>query len=187
MKPTNASERRGQFFRFILLFLLAMMPVIVVMYLMRRVDMQGYSTVRTKYNELLAEQESGSAQAELVEKVVTAGKVLNTNVTNLSPEMKEFKSLEPIRLKNDVDELKSALEALRNADTGAKSDQDIADLGIKYQEMAILLLQVYENGYTKLDKAQIDLKSCKDYEKEQLTPALETCQKNLDNCRAGRP
>ncbi|MBK9419028.1 MAG: hypothetical protein IPN62_17540 [Flavobacteriales bacterium] len=84
MKPTNASERRGQFFRFILLFLLAMMPVIVVMYLMRRVDMQGYSTVRTKYNELQRNRRVDRHRRELVEKVVTAGKVLNTNVTNLS-------------------------------------------------------------------------------------------------------
>ena len=187
MKPTNATERRGQFFRFVLLFLLAMMPVIVVMYLMRRVDLQGYSTVTTKYNELRADQESGSAQAELVESVVTAVKVLKTNVTNLSPEMKEFKSLEPIRLKNDVDDLEDKLKALSNAGTGTKSDQDIADLGTKCREMAALLLEVYDIGYKKLDKVQTEIKDCEKYQKETLTPALETCNRDLANCRAGRP
>lgn len=184
MKPVNAKERRIQFFRFIVLFLLALLPVVIFMDRLNRIDKQSCDYFKNKYNEMQAGLDAGKDNGGLIQEVYAAGQLLRSNVNNQAGGMKEFMNLESSRLGNEVNGLDNAILALRSANSSSKNDVDLANLATAYLELSKLCLNVYETGYNRIAEVKKKSDELDKKIKEEYMPQLTTCNNDLANCRA---
>jgi chromosome segregation ATPase len=177
MRPLNTRERRIQFFRFLALFLLAVLPVVVLVWLHGRVDHVENDFLRKQYARQRAEGEATAEHTLLVQNLVSSADELRSYVQKKSAALEKLKGDEKGELEDRLDKLIDMREVMdKKLRTQTASDSALLALSYQYHTVATKLTDVYvkacedqQRMNDMLTEAQKDLKSKQeDLEKLQL-------------------
>jgi len=185
MKPINAAERRGQFLRFVSLFLVSMLPVVVFMYLLGRSSSVAYEALKSERNELLEKDKVTTGHDKLIEDVYSKGKVLKQKVYSLDGDLKEFKSMVSSNVENEIRVLKDASELLKVKGNSSIDDLALAQFAEDYAQTTAKLIAVYTTGFDELKGLRKAKDDC-EKEHEGKMNEVEDLNRKLDNCIAGK-
>ncbi|MEZ4808083.1 MAG: hypothetical protein R2815_11530 [Flavobacteriales bacterium] len=184
MKPINAAQRRGQFLRFVLLFLLAMTPVVVFMYLLGRNDSKAYEALKNERNELHQKAKVHMGHAELVGKVARASRLFQQSVFEKEPDFLGFTTKVDGVFLNAIRDLEEASDSLKEKGGGASSDKELVAIAQDYAATSKKLLEVYVGGFAEIGRLRKDYAQCdkslteKTVEVTALTTSLENCKRS---------
>ena len=186
MKPINAAQRRGQFLRFVLLFLLAMLPVVVFMYLFGRNESRAYEALKNERNDLRQTVNVTKAHDELLDKVFLSGKEIQQHLNTQEADLLAFNEKKDGDLRNDVRKLEDAFKALLNEGGGGMSDERLAEFAKDYATTTTKLLDVYVKARDNVEQLQRDKREYKDGLEEKVK-AYDQLQLLYQNCMNSRP
>lgn len=110
MRPLNVKQRRSQFLLFIVLFVLATLPLLLVVYLHGRLDDAENRFLRDQYQANKESQRSKEANREMLDAEKKKVSDLSQYLLNKSPDMLSFKpnlssTINVYRKKIDTDNL----------------------------------------------------------------------------------
>ncbi len=170
MRPLNTRERRVQFFRFLLLFLLAVLPVVLLVWLHGRVDDVENAFLRKQYERQQAEGEASADHALLVQNLVTSADELRSYVNKKSAALEKLNGEEKGELDDRLDKLFDMREAMnKRLRTITTSDSALLAMSDQYHTVASKLTEVYAKACEDrvrmnetLTEAQKDLKTKQD-------------------------
>lgn len=177
MRPLNTRERRIQFFRFLALFLLAVLPVVLLVWLHGRVDHVENNFLRQKYARQRAEGEATADHALLVQNLVTSADELRSYVQKKSAALEKLKGDEKGELEDRLDKMSDMHDAMnKKLRTQTAADSALLAISSQYHTVATKLTNVY-------------VKACEDQVRmnELLTEAqkeLKDKQEELDKAIA---
>jgi len=156
MGPTNAQDRRRQFFRFLLLFLLAVAPITTVVYLYGRVDHVENEYLRSKYVVTKAVGEQGDELRKLVSALLT--QVNDVSELATKPEMLELNAQLGANMKKKLSDLKDRIIALQN-NPAAAQDSALKALSMTANTYHVTI-QSYNDLYTSASE-KLDFETTK--------------------------
>lgn len=187
LKPLNAAERRSQFAKFVLLFLLAMVPVVIFMVLLDKTNKQRYESVRKERDELKREAKHDAQHKELVDAVINEAKGLRTDVFQLQPSLAQYIESEKkdSQLENDLLELQEAIEKLKKDGGGATGDDELIAIAQDFNMSVQKLLEIYDSGFEKVSEARASATKCND-DYKTLDAALTACLTENGNLKFSR-
>jgi len=185
MKPINAAERRGQFLRFVSLFLVSMLPVVVFMYLLGRSSSVAYEALKSERNELLEKDKVTTGHDKLIEDVYSKGKVLKQKVYSLDGDLKEFKSMVSSNVENEIRVLKDASELLKVKGNSSIDDLALAQFAEDYAQTTEKLIAVYTTGFNELKELRKAKDECEKERVDKITE-VDELNRDLENCKAAR-
>lgn len=184
MKPINARRRTGQFFRFLLLFLLAVAPITAFMYLYGRVDHVENEYLRSAYQ---SRREIGSVDQDrqvLLNGVIQYATELNDLLTAKSNDMATLK--EGTNKSGEIDgtltKLDNALINLRRGLGNTAADSlhfPFADLATAYHGSAKRFNDVYLKSFEQSQSLQAKLNEANE-SLRKFKSALTKCNGKLD-------
>jgi glutamine phosphoribosylpyrophosphate amidotransferase len=179
MRPLNTRERRIQFTRFLLLFLLAVLPIVLLVWLHGRVDHVENDFLREHYvsNQLTAENDS--QREKLFKDVRNKAADLNDLIANNADPMKTFEKNTNMssNISGRLQKLKDAIGDFKLVLSATKEDSvylAIVDLSNNLQMAASNLNDVYGTGHALvMDKTNQLIESEKISEKRKK--AFDKC------------
>ena len=170
MRPLNTRERRIQFFRFLALFLLAVLPVVLLVWLHERVDHEENDFLRKQYARQRADGEVTAEHTLLVQNLLNSADDLKTYVNKKTAALQKLNGEE----QGELEERLGKMDDMRNdmfkkLKTPSVSDSALLALSDQYLIVAAKMTEVYvkacEDMRTKdelLSEAQKELKSKQD-------------------------
>ncbi len=150
MEPINARERRIQFFKFVLLFLLAVVPITTVVYLYAQVDRVENDYLRKQYRAQKASGSFSENRGRLVKDLANASTNLSSLVTDPRMAMLD---------KTMYGDVNSALIALGKAEEKLSADlkeapdsilSELTYLALTYQNSTKTYNEIYIDASNKL-------------------------------------
>lgn len=157
MEPINARERRIQFFKFVLLFLLAVVPITAVVYLYAQVDRVENDYLRKQYRAQKASGSFSENRGRLVNGLVDASKNLGSLVTD--PRMMALDRTMSANVNTALGELEGAEEKL-SADLRQAPDSilsELTDLALTYQTSVSTYNEIYTDASKRLKSSRDSL------------------------------
>ena len=178
MRPLNTRERRIQFFRFLALFLLAVLPIVLLVWLHGRVDHVENDFLRKQYSAKLVETEDREKFEKVLNAVVDRAKALDAVILGREGDlltMSGKKQDGEIRSKNK--ELLEAVDAFQEYAKGQGANKAVVDVGKVLWQSTTSLVEVYKSGFDLNTKSAEELQRCKD-EKKEAEEDLKECKEN---------
>ncbi len=163
MRPLNTRERRIQFLRFLALFLLAVLPIVVLVWLQGRVDHVENDFLRSKYAKNKAQGEVSAAYEGKLSAMEKQARDLRTFVVQKSGAMEKFKCEEQGELDDKVGSLVSARDEFRlQASTANLNDSIVLLIADHYQAVSSKFISVYEKACADRETAEGLMKELQD-------------------------
>ncbi len=164
MEPLNTQERRAHFFRFLLLFLFAVTPVVIVTYLYGRVDHVENTYLRSTYEGNRSSSEAAAGKARKLADVINKAGDLTTLVTESSGDMLKFHlgTNRSGEIEGKLEKFKEATEDL-NRELGSPPDSvmlQFVALSRNYAQSCKQFNSAYRQACDDLGKAANDLAGC---------------------------
>jgi len=173
MDPLNAQERRAHFFRFLLLFLFAVTPVVMVTYLYGRVDHVENTFLRSHYREQQSSGASSAARGQLVKDLMDQVQLVNLSAAD--EKMQNLDGKMEATMNTHLKQLDDKISAL-NTDLSTASDSMVRKL-VQAAETYRLTIQTYNDLYAnaseQLKNAQADLATCRSSRSDWMKAAQD--------------
>lgn len=178
MRPLNTRERRIQFTRFLLLFLLAVLPIVLLVWLHGRVDQVENDFLRKQYSAKL-EQEMDKEKFDKALGDVTGR--ANDLIKQINEKNGELLAMSGRRcdgeIKNVNNDLVKALEGFQTYTAADEANKAVYDLANNLNQCAIALQDVYKEGYTQIGKRDDELKRAKE-DLTDMEKKFNDCERN---------
>ena len=178
MRPLNTRERRIQFFRFLALFLLAVLPIVLLVWLNGRVDHVENGFLRKEYGQKLIETQDREKFEKVLGNVVERAKSLDAAIVNNEGDLQAMEGKRQdgeIRTKSK--ELKEAIDAFQEYAKGQGANKAVIDVGGVLLQSATSLVDIYKAGFELHAKTTEDLKRANE-EKKELEDDLKECKED---------
>lgn len=178
MRPLNTRERRIQFTRFLLLFLLAVLPIVTLVWLHGRVDHVENDFLREHYQAQLEEQLDQDKFNKALGDVTGSADRLIQLINDKNGDLLQM-SVRRVdgEIKNKVLDLDKAITGFQNFSAGGGANKAVSDVATVLRQCATSLQEVYVEGYVNIGKQADELKTC-NTERERIEKKLETCERS---------
>lgn len=178
MRPLNTRERRIQFTRFLLLFLLAALPMVALVWLFGRVDHVENDFLRKQYGAKLVQEmdqeKFDKALNDVTGRAEDIMKLINEKRGELVAMTGKRCDGELQNVNNDLDKAMNGFQSFSATGGANKAVYDVAKL---LSQCTDALKEVYKEGYTIVSKRDDDLKRTKE-ELEDTDKKLKECERN---------
>lgn len=183
MRPLNTRERRIQFTRFVLLFALAVLPIVVLVWMIGRVDHMENDYLRAHYVANEVDAESNAKRKELYAAVQLHAQTLNDMIANKTEDMKTFGKGTNMsaNINNQLKKLDTAIDNLRRSLSGSAEDSlylGIMDLSQSLHDASFNLNGVYGAAFESITTTSAGL-AAEEKTSEKLRKALNKCNAML--------
>lgn len=177
MRPLNTRERRIQFFRFLALFLLAVLPIVLLVWLHGRVDHTENEFLKEHYMATSTTLESAANRKALFEAMKLESMTLRDLIASKKSDMESFSKNSNMssNIGNQLDKLGKAIENLSRPLTSSPSDSlylGTVDLAMSLHSSCENLNVVYGIGHANVLEAANALEKEQEITKK-LKKALE--------------
>lgn len=179
MRPLNTRERRIQFFRFLALFLLAVLPIVVLVWLHGRVDHVENDFLRKQYSTKLKMQMDEEKFNKVLSAVTQSASDLQTAITSASAGMETMSGKrEDGEILNKSRALGKAIDEFQDFAGASTTHGAVSDVAKALKESTELFVGVYKAGHVLVAADKLDLQRFKD-DLEKANKDLKTCQDEL--------
>ena len=179
MRPLNTRERRIQFFRFLALFLLAVLPIVLLVWLHGRVDHVENDFLRKQYSTKLKMNLDEEKFNKVLSGITQNANDLQTAITTASAGMETMTGKrEDGEILNKSRALGKAIDEFQDFAGASTTHGAVSEVAKVLKESTELFIGVYKAGHVMVAADKQELERFKD-ELEKANTALKTCQDEL--------
>lgn len=177
MRPLNTRERRIQFTRFLLLFLLAVLPIVTLVWLHGRVDHVENDFLREHYQAQLEEQLDQDKFNKALDDVTGSADRLIQLLNDKSGDLLLMSGRRVDgEVDNKVNDLDEAITGFQAYSAGGGANKAVSDVATSLRKCSTSLLEIYKEGFNKTGKQTDELKTCKE-DRDAFEKKLDACER----------
>lgn len=179
MRPLNTRDRRIQFFRFLTLFLLAVLPIVLLVWLHGRVDHVENDFLRKQYSTKLKMDMDEEKFNKVLSGITQNANDLQNAITAASAGMETMAGKREdgeILIKSRA--LGKAIDDFQDFASASTTHGAVSEVAKVLKESTESFIGVYKAGHVMVAADKQDLERFKD-ELEKTTKALEECKTEL--------
>ncbi len=179
MRPLNTRERRIQFFRFLALFLLAVLPVVVLTWLFGRVDNAENDFLRAKYTRNMEHSNATNLYLSKLGAMRDQAHRLRDFVTSKSSAMEKLTCSEMGELTSELGDLEVSVQNFKDmVEESDKKDSSLWVIARDFHFATQRLATVYDKACAKQQALNEQLAE-NEKELEKVNKALADAQEKI--------